>query len=85
MITGFTGIAGAARLPLQHKGSPMDADLDYRIYAEPDRVIVGIEEEVIEPEEYGIITQEDGTRCKVIRIMKAGEKVEVCVPLGADE
>ena len=61
-------------------------DMDARIYAEPERVIIGIEEEVLEvPGDEGIITQEDGTRCKVITVSKAGEKVQVCVPLGAGE
>jgi hypothetical protein len=61
----------------------MDADVDFRLYAEPERVIVGIvEEEVVPLDEEGIITREDGSRCKIINVMKGGERVQVCVSLG---
>lgn len=63
----------------------MDADLDYRLYAEPERVIIGIEEEVlVMPSDPSIITNEDGTRCKIITVKKAGETTQVCVPLGEE-
>lgn len=64
----------------------MDADLDYRLWTGPLYVIPSIiEEEVVPLDEVGIITREDGTKCKIITVTKGGEKVEVCVPLRDDE
>ena len=61
-------------------------DADARIYAEPERVIIGIGEDMLDvPGDEGIITQKDGTKCKIITVSKGGETVQVCVPIGADD
>jgi hypothetical protein len=62
-------------------------DMDARIIAEPDRVIIGIVEEeivVVSGEDGATITNEEGTRCKIITVKKAGETTQVCVALGEE-
>jgi hypothetical protein len=64
----------------------MDADLDFRLYAEPDRAIIfEFEEPEVVPGDPTIITNEDGSRCRIISVMKDGERQSVCVPLRDDE
>jgi hypothetical protein len=79
----FTVAAGAARLPVQKKGSIMDEGLDFRLYTEPFWVTGIVEEELeLPPEDESIITKEDGTKCKIVTISKGGEKMQLCVPFG---
>jgi hypothetical protein len=65
----------------------MDADVDFRLYAEPERTIIGIEEEVVPqapvfpPAAGDIVTNDDGSKC---RLIKANGSL-FCVPMADAE